>query len=271
MTEKQDPKFSGAPITMHKQGKLTDAKVLEEVQKKPGSTVSEIAESLDWSNGKIDGSLNRLSCRGKIVVKHFLKNRILIKRAYPEDYQESPRNIIELPFENTKPELWRDCAYVYALSRSTIGLSPVENKEWAEKSLFNRCINFRKDKNRIDFMLPEKLEDFYQLENSEVSVSTLGDIALAIVESTLPIDLPPTYPEERFIAHFRTRTVRERFEVTSLGANFVYLKEGTTEEATITSTQGSFNIKKENKLNTFIQLTSDACNNKIIDIKAEVR
>jgi predicted transcriptional regulator len=53
-------RLSGAPVVMHKKGRSTDAVVLEEIIKKPGIAIAEIAENLEWTNGKIDGSVNRL-------------------------------------------------------------------------------------------------------------------------------------------------------------------------------------------------------------------
>ena len=254
---------------MHKQGEMTDSSVLGEVTQKPGVAVSEIAEALNWSNGKVDGSLNRLIAQKKITVKHLLKKGVLVKRIYPQKYVEKSKNIIELPLKNTNPKLWQKSGYVYALSRSTIGFAPKEIEEWNEKALFRDCINFKKNNKQIEFVIPKQLETFYQLTNSDISLSSLGGIALVTVESVLPVDLPPAHPEELPIARFSFTARRERFEGSSAGFNFVYVKEGFTKKLTVFSKQHYFSIKDEENIETFTESTDSSCN-KVIDIKAEV-
>jgi hypothetical protein len=64
-------------------------------------------------------------------------------------------------------------------------------------------------------MLPNSISDFYQLDNSEISLSTVGNLALVTVESTLlPIALPPTYPAEAMYRFTRILMI-ERFERTA--------------------------------------------------------
>lgn len=196
MKEKSNRLF-GAPIAMRKKGEVTDSIVLEEIMKKPGVTVSEIAEALGWSNGKVDGSVNRLLLRGKVSVKHYLQRGMLVKRVYPEEYSVKPRNTLEVPEKMVDRSLWKDIAVVYALSRSTIGVAPKEVEEWEKKAFFKDRAAIQKDKENIIITLPEKFCDFYQLENSETSLSTVGNFVLATVESVIPVTLPPTYPEER--------------------------------------------------------------------------
>ena len=56
----------GAPIVMRKKGELTDSLVLEEVRKRLGSTIREIAIQLNMTTGRVDGSVNRLLSQGKL-------------------------------------------------------------------------------------------------------------------------------------------------------------------------------------------------------------
>jgi hypothetical protein len=122
---------------------------------------------------------------------HYLKRKRLAKNVYPTDHVEKSKNIIEVSLKTIDVAVWEKSVFVYALSRSTIGLSPKQISEWDEKALFKECINFTKNNDSINIRLPEKLEMFYQLENSDVSLSTIGDLVLVTIESVLPVNLPP--------------------------------------------------------------------------------
>ena len=85
-------RLSGAPIVMHKKGQSTDAAVLEQIINEPGITISEIAQNLACTNGKVDGSVNRLTAEGKASIKHNLKRGMLIKTVYPKDCEKRLTN-----------------------------------------------------------------------------------------------------------------------------------------------------------------------------------
>jgi len=186
----------GAPIAMHMRGELTDSIVLEEIIKKPGLTVSEIAGRLGWTNGKVDGSVNRLVLKEKASVKHCLKRGMLVKMVYPAEYSAKAPEFVEIPTEMVDYEVWQDSAIVYALSRSTIGISYKEIAEWEEKAFFKEYVSIEVSDENIALKLPDKFARFYQLENSDMSLSTIGNCVLVSVESILPVKLPPIYPEE---------------------------------------------------------------------------
>lgn len=189
--------IAGAPVAMHLRGEMTDAIVLKEVQERPGSSVHEIAERLSWSNGRVDGSVNRLSSEGKVQVRHTLRRGMLVKRVYPLEYVPKPRNLIEIPRGMIEENLWKRMVHVYALSRSTIALSPRRVEEWDKRAFRKEQVSIRKSAEALKVELPNSIADFYQLENSETSLSTIGDLALVTVESTaLPVALPSTYPAE---------------------------------------------------------------------------
>ncbi len=57
--------LTGAPIKMHKQGLSTDSATLKFVERRPGATIAEIAQDLQWTNGKVDGSVMRLTAETK--------------------------------------------------------------------------------------------------------------------------------------------------------------------------------------------------------------
>lgn len=199
---------------MHRKGEITDAIVLEEILKKPGITISEIAHSLRWTNGKVDGSVNRLVSEEKISVKHCLKRGMLVKMTYPAELPKIQRNLVEIPKEMIDYHLWKEKAFVYSLSRSTIGITRREVEEWDDKGLFKEPVSIRNNAESAIIELPEKISSFYQLDNSDVSLSTIGDLVLITVESILPVKLPAEYPEESkyVITRYQMTIERERIE-----------------------------------------------------------
>jgi len=260
----------GAPVAMREKGAATDAVVLEEIMKKPGITVSEIAETLGWSNGKVDGSVNRLRAEGKASVKHYLQRGMLVKRVYPEKYSVKPRNIMEVPVKLVNGDLWKDNAVVYALSRSTMGVAPEQVEEWDKKAFFKEGANIKKGKATITVTLPERFCDFYQLENSDMSLSVVGNFVLATVESVLPVRLPAAYPEEgkQPVARYRITLERERMEGVSSNLHFVYLREGKTKELTFFSGSPYAVVNKEpEKILTAV--SSEPCK-ELIKVPVEV-
>ncbi len=172
---------------MHKKGLSTDALVLEIILRNPGLTIAEIAEELEWTNGKVDGSVNRLTTEGKASIKRYTKRGMIVKKVYPINYEKKSTRQIEIPQEMVSPAVWSQRAFVYALSRSAIGVAPRKIEEWHTKSLSEEVVSIRKDVERVVLELPERFAQFYQLENSEISLSAVGDLIFVVVESILPI------------------------------------------------------------------------------------
>ena len=186
----------GAPEFMKKMGEETDSKVFEEVRKRPGSTVREIAESLGWTNGKVDGSVNRLISRGKLKVQHCVRRAVLVKKVFLADYSAKP-GVFEIPKKMVDESLWKKSVSVYALSRTTIGLSSTKMEDWEKLAVKKQEVPINRDVNSLVIELPQFFVDFYQLENSETTLSTVGDSGLITVESTIPVELPQTFPALR--------------------------------------------------------------------------
>ena len=181
---------------MHKKGRSTDTAVLEEIIKKPGIAIAEIAENLEWTNGKIDGSVNRLVAEGKASVKHNLKRGMLVKTVYPAEFDKKQANLVQIPEEMVNCDLWREKAFVYALSRSTIGIAPHEVGEWGVKAFSAEYVSVEKRPEGVTLKLPERLAEFYQLENSEINLSAVGDLVLVTVETVLPVKFTPQSVEK---------------------------------------------------------------------------
>lgn len=205
----KENRLYGAPVAMHQKGETTDTAILGEITKKPGITVSEIAKNLAWSNGKVDGSVNRLALEGRAKIKHCLKRGVLVKMVYPAEFARRPRNLIEIPREMVDYDLWKENVVVYSLSRSTIGIARQEVPEWDERAFTKQKVPIEKNGGSIILKMPRKLSSFYQFDNSEIGLSTIGDFVLVTVESILPVKLPLAYPEE---SRFTIRRYRMVFE-----------------------------------------------------------
>lgn len=213
---------------MRQRGESTDMIVMEEIRSKPGVTVSEIANNLGWTNGKVDGSVNRLVSKGMASVKHCLRRGALLKIAYPADFVKQER-VIEIPREIVDEGLWQDSVFAYFLSRSTIGLATHEIEEWNEKALLKKRLKIEKNGARMILRFPEKFSDFYQLSNSEVGLSAVGNLVLVTIESMLPVKLPVEYLEETRYAfpYYGMGLQRETAEgVSPLNVSWVQLTKG---------------------------------------------
>jgi hypothetical protein len=181
---------------MHKKGQSTDAAVLEQIINKPGITISEIAQNLSCTNGKIDGSVNRLTAEGKVAIRHNLKKGMLIKTVYPKEFEKRLTNQIQIPQEMANLDLWGEKAFVYALSRSTIGIAPQETDEWNEKAFSRQTVPIIKSSESVVLKIPDRLANFYQLSNSETSLSAIGDLIFVTVESILPVKVSANHLEK---------------------------------------------------------------------------
>ena len=235
--------MAGAPLMMRAKGKETDSAVLGKIKRNPGSTIRELADALGWTNGRVDHSVNRLLSRNEVVVQHQLRRGVLVKKVFSAEEPKKPTDLVEVPRILIDDSLWQENARVYALSRSTIGISPHPVEEWEKRSWLREEAPLQKDRDSIVFRLPSSIFDFYEIENSETSVSIVGNHAMITVETVLPVALPPTSPEET-ISRTRTveyETVRFRIEdtISYTQPHSVPLDreqgegEGTTEEVVI--------------------------------------
>lgn len=267
-------RLSGAPLVMRSRGENTDAIILDEIVRKPGSTVSEIAGRLDWTNGRVDGSVNRLESKNKVLIKHVLWRGMLVKRVYPAECPEKPHNLIHISKEMIDSDIWQDKAIVYMISRSTIGISSTEVQGWEKKALFKVHVFIKKDDENVTMELPERFSNFYQLENSDISLSAIGNLVLVTVESVLPVRLPSIYPEETKYKTTRY-TMRLDFEKTEEVSSFnpyetVTLHEGKAESIPfqLEFLQAYYNLFKEKTAPKTI--SSEAEERRTIKVQAKV-
>jgi hypothetical protein len=189
--------LTGAPAHMKALGQRTDDSVLDYVRGHTGATVSQIARSLRITNGRVDGSTNRLAEKGLLDVKHFLRNGKLVKRAYPRGLATRRPDIMEISPILVDTESWGDAVALYALSRSAIGISPRAYLEWEEASLYKCHAAVERQKDNVLLKIPERFVGFYELPNSEIDISGIEDKALVTIQSTIiPVDVPIGTQEE---------------------------------------------------------------------------
>ncbi len=190
---KMKKNISGAPIVMRNRGRKTDSTILNIIKQKSGITVQEIANYLGWTNGRVDGSISRLAKKGKIHIQYFMRKKSFIKKVYPIEEKQRPFNVIEIPKEDIERSLWGDEALVYSLSRGSIGISPTKIDEWEKRAFWKGKVTIEEEDEKLKLKLPDKLSDFYRLENSEVSLATNEDFALITVEEAIvPVQILPT-------------------------------------------------------------------------------
>lgn len=198
MTMENETDLRGAPAHMKALGKRTDNQVLTCVEKHPGATVGQIARYLGISNGRADGSVNRLAEEGRVEVKHFLRRGMLIKKVYPPGQPIQPPEVVKISPQLVDLGKWENTVRIYALSRSAIGISPWKDSEWEKIALHEEEVPLDRVNDDVILKIPDRLVEFYELPNSEVDVSGIGDKAMVSIQSTvIPVGMPTTRPKMR--------------------------------------------------------------------------
>ena len=123
---------------------------------------------------------------------------MLVKTVYPKNFEKRPINQIEIPREMVNFDLWREKAFVYALSRSTVGIADREIAEWNGKSLSKEVVPIKKTDDNIVLELPSHFSDFYQLANSETALSAIGNLVFVTVETILPVKISTKNSQEKY-------------------------------------------------------------------------
>jgi len=193
-----------APAVMKERGKLTDDLVLTYVKKNPESTIKEIAEHYGISNGRVDHSIKRLKEQGLVDVTFFRRNRGLIKKVRIIDSEIIPFDEVSFPLVGLDEKKWKDEVFICALSRSAIRVSPIMKDEWKDECILILKSNITKNEHKVEFKIPEKFVDFYEIPNSEIDASGFGDEMLLTIDSTvIPVDLPYNYEPQIVYNHIR--------------------------------------------------------------------
>ncbi|MCW3989320.1 MAG: winged helix-turn-helix domain-containing protein [Candidatus Bathyarchaeota archaeon] len=193
-----------APAVMKERGRATDELVLSYIKENPNSTIKEISAHYNLSNGRVDHSINRLKEQGLVDVTFFRRKRGLVKKVRVVDTEIMPFNEISFPLIGLDNDIWKDEIFICALSRSAIGISPIIKDKWKERGILIQKSDLIRDENIVNFRLPDKFVDFYEIPNSELDVSGFGDEILVTIDSTvIPVELPYNYEPQAELNYLR--------------------------------------------------------------------
>jgi len=182
--------------TRKKQAEQTDEALLGFIRERPGAlSLYQIAQEMEWSIGRVQKSVERLSKNYLISYKRaFLGGRFL-KLIVPTKTEErhNPQPAVDLPtlFERTitiptelmSSDCWSNHAFLYALDRLTLGISADRERSWQESSLLEAKVQLRRVEKATIVELPENIYHFYLLNMNDYDSSTFakGDKILVTV------------------------------------------------------------------------------------------
>jgi len=172
-----------------RQGEITDAKVLGIVKTNPGLSIYQIAKLAGANTGLVDGSIKRLQGKNYVGTHDVLREGRRIREVFPSGFVQYHGPEIRIAAgEISRPEKWKDKAHLYSLSRTTIGISPSAEKEWAEKAFAKFEVPIKKDeKGTIVIPIPEPLEQFYLWNNSTADIAVSDDLVIVTMKTEIPI------------------------------------------------------------------------------------
>lgn len=167
-------------------GGLTDKAILEKVSGNQGITLYDLAKALGWTRGKVLGSIQRLIAEKKAKTKTILRHGKVVRTIYTADFEEPKPGILEVPYTIIAPEQWKELrnAYAHALNRLSILIEPVQREK---AGLFTSMCDLEHDNDKMRIKLPSEIIDFYLLQNSFITLSSIadaGDNVLATIEAT---------------------------------------------------------------------------------------
>jgi hypothetical protein len=189
--------------TRKKQAEHTDEALLGFMQQRPGAlSLYQIAQEMDWSIGRVQKSVERLSKNGLISYKRaFLGGRslkLIVPTKTEEKHSGQPAVVLPKSFECTitiptdmvSSDCWSDHAFLYALDRLTLGISADRERRWQESSLLEARVQLRRLEKTTIVELPENVYHFYLLNMTEYDISTSPkmDKILVTVGRTQPTE-----------------------------------------------------------------------------------
>jgi hypothetical protein len=172
-------------LTRNKRGLQSDKLLQETINSYPGLSQYELAKRLDWPSGKVDGVIRRLVNKNQILIKNTQRNGRIVNLIYPKD--SKPHDLIEVPISLLQLEngAWSDCAFVYALDSTTIGIAGREIAEWKEFACFTETIPLKRQGDKIVLRMTKKFSGFYNIEKKHKVVSINGNTLLITISGTL--------------------------------------------------------------------------------------
>ena len=172
-------------LTKNKRGLESDKLLLDTIIDYPGLSQYELTQKLKWNSGHVDGAIRRLVNQNLIVIKGFERNGRIVNLIYPKD--NKPADLVEVPvnllqFENGQ---WHDCAFLYALDSTTIGITGQESPEWEEIAGFTETTPIKKNKATITLHIPDKFNRFYKIERKHKTTSLTNNAVLITISGNL--------------------------------------------------------------------------------------
>lgn len=172
--------------TRKKQAEQTDEALLSFIRERPGAlSLYQIAQEMDWSIGRVQKSVERLSKNGLIsYTRAFLGGRslkLIVPTKTEEKHGQQPavdlptlERIITIPTELVSNDCWSDHAFLYALDRLTLGISANRERKWQESSLLETKVQLRRGEKTTVVELPENIYHFYHLNMNDYGISTFA-------------------------------------------------------------------------------------------------
>jgi hypothetical protein len=155
---------------------------------RPGISTYDTARLLGFSSGRVDGSVTRLQRQGEIGTEYVLREGRIAKELYPKGF--APDSQTELIVDRRlldSPEVWSGRAFLYALDRMTLGVTPFESEEWRTKALVSEVTEVKRRGDSIVIRIPSRLLDFYIWKNSSWELSIAGSSVIVTIKTKIPI------------------------------------------------------------------------------------
>lgn len=170
--------------TRKEQANETDQQLLNFITEKPGSlSLYDIAESIDWSIGRVQKSAARLLKKGLITYRRAFWGGRSLKLLVPtkpetkknaQTVELAPRAFVSevsVPIDLIDSKLWGKKACLYMLDRITLGLSAKHDDSWGKRCFSEVEVPLRREKDAIIAEIPVKVAYFYLLHMSDYVVS----------------------------------------------------------------------------------------------------
>lgn len=165
-----------------KQAEETDRALLDFLSRKPGAlSLYQLAQEIGWSIGRVQKSVERLTKKELVTYRRaFLGGRslkLIVPTRMSSDLEpltvlKKPSNVeVAIPADIVDSECWGENAFLYALDRTSLGISSREENRWHESSLFESEVSLRKEEDAFMVTMPEKVYRFYWLYMSDYEVS----------------------------------------------------------------------------------------------------
>lgn len=149
---------------------LTDNELRETIAGNPGLSLYEISRKLNWSIGRVDGSVKRLLDGKEAHIRLVERDGRRVNLVFPTEATPSDDITVPVKILGRGTIVWGDSAIVYALDSETIGVSGGFNEKWERKASFRNRAPVVIDGENLKITLPDNVKSFYKLENKTVDI-----------------------------------------------------------------------------------------------------